>query len=724
MNKINWSKVKNKIEKALEIEDELRGEFIRNSCADEPDLIFEIESLLEFETAAEKFFDSPLENFVSGFADEEYENGKLIGREIEKYRIVKKIGHGGMGEVYLAERSDGSFEQNVAIKLIRQANFNSHTIKRFLAEQQILASLNHPNIAKLLDGGLSEQDEPFIVMEYVVGKPLLKYINEGNPSLKSRLQLFLKICSAVSFAHSNLIIHRDIKPANILVKDDGEPILLDFGLGKILAQDARQENFRRTETKFHAFTFAYASPEQILKKNVSTQTDVYSLGVLLFEILTGCLPVQTDGNSFVEIIKTIDSLEPQNPSEAAKQKPDKNVSENILQDDKLTYKSRCSSQSLKGDLDTIILKAIRREPERRYQSVEKFADDIERHLINLPIKARPATYAYRLTKFYERNKIAVFSAFVIFLSLIAGTSVAVWQADAAQKQFIAAAAAQNHAEEEARKAKLEKSKAEKITGFLEKILSYANPGFYDAGGKSQGEAKVIDVVDELGGKIEDEFPDQPEIQAELHHKFAEIYVMMSHPDLKHPKAEISKSKALYHAEKALSLRKQVYGEKNELIAIDLFYLAKALEHNEKDSLKTLNEAIEMMRRTNPNNPDFPHMLAVKAETLRNNKLQAEKIGKLNQTSWQEIEKLFLEALPLFQKHYNNSSYLNTLIYADLWLTAVRAGDVNKIKKYRRETEAGIAKLKSEEEIKFIRERIKDVSDVQENPAMKNQTAAR
>ena len=707
MKKSDWRKVKNAVEKALEIGEGKRQRFIEDFCAETPELIGEVESLLECEIESEGFFDSFREDVISGFADEDLEKEKLIGQIIEKYRIVKKIGRGGMGEVYLAERSDGTFEQKVAIKLIRQRNLGSHTIRRFLAEQQILASLNHPNIAKLLDGGFTKRDEPFIVMEYVVGKPLLKYIADENPTLDKRLKLFLKICSAISFAHSNLIIHRDIKPANVLVKADGEPILLDFGLGKILAEDFNENNLPQNQTKFHAFTLAYASPEQIGEKIVSTQTDVYSLGVLLYEMLTGFLPFQTDGKTLVEVLRTIDTAQPQNPSDAAKREFDKN--ENNSTSDKLPAESRCTTQSLKGDLDVIILKAIRREPERRYQSVEKFADDIERHLNNLPIRARPATISYRFTKFFERNKAAVFSAVLIFISLIAGTVIAVWQADAAQKQAQVAAIARSKAEFESQKSKSEEEKARKITAFMEKILSYANPGFYDAGGESKGEAKVIDVIDELSGNIEKEFPDQTEIQAELHHKFAEIYVMMSHPDLKHPRAESSKSKALYHAENALKLRKQVYGEKNELIATDLFYVSKALEHNGKDNLKTLDQALKIMRETNSQSEDFPHILAVKAETLRSRKLEAEKSGKPSEIKWSEIEKLFLEALPLFQKHYKDSSYLNALIYADLWITAVHAEDSEKIDEYRRQTKAGIEKLTNKDEIKFILERIEGIS---------------
>jgi non-specific serine/threonine protein kinase/serine/threonine-protein kinase len=320
---------------------------------------------------------------------------------------------------------------------MRQTLPDAESAKRFRRERQILASLNHPNITSLLDGGVSEFNEPFLVMEYVEGSPLQQFAEEQRLGVEERLRLFLTVCSAVAYAHRNLIIHRDIKPSNILVTKGGEPKLLDFGLAKIL--DDTLLDASQTASKFRAFTPAYASPEQIHGKKITTAGDVYSLGVLLYELLTGERPFSFERKSFEEILRLIDSTEPPRPSNTATRRhrghEGSESGGSKKQDGGAPGLARNPSPSqLKGDLDNIVLKALRREPERRYPSVQQFSEDIERHLKGLPVEARPNTLGYRAEKFVRRNKITVAAAALVALSLLAGFVSALWQANRAREQ--------------------------------------------------------------------------------------------------------------------------------------------------------------------------------------------------------------------------------------------------------------------------------------------------
>jgi serine/threonine protein kinase len=368
MHQDEWERVKEVFTAALEQPDVSRAQFVVESCGDDASLLAEVESLL----AAYEEPNHLLEKNTIDLAAK-LQTGKhnYNGRRFGSYRILSEIGRGGMGTVFLAERADGEFQQEVALKIIRQSFVDSELERHFRRERQILASLSHPNIAKLIDGGVSDSGELFLAMEFIAGQPLIGFAENHQLTIEERLQLFLKVCRAVSFAHQNLIIHRDLKPSNILVSEEGEPRLLDFDLAKLsepITTASGLTDADRTETAFRAFTPAYASPEQILGKHVTTASDVFSLGVILYELLTNEKPFHFEGKSLEEIIKTVSGSEPSLPSRIIKSED----SQSIIR-----------KRQLRGDLDNITLKALQKDPARRYQSVAEFANDIERHLERL-----------------------------------------------------------------------------------------------------------------------------------------------------------------------------------------------------------------------------------------------------------------------------------------------------------------------------------------------------
>ncbi len=410
MNESDFQKIKEIFAAALEVPAENRAPFLREKCGADSSLLAEVQSLLATSGEAENLLDKNAFNFAP-LTTSKLKNYQ--GRQFGNYKIIREIGAGGMGAVFLADRADGEFHQKVALKIVRQTVLDDETERHFRREREILASLNHPNIAQLHDGGVSDAGEAFLAMEYVEGETLLEFADTQNLSIEERLRLFLKICAAVSYAHRNLTIHRDLKPSNILVTKNGEPKLLDFGLAKILDENLLDQN--QTATIFRAFTPAYASPEQILGKKVTTASDVFSLGVVFYELLTGAKPFHFEGKSLEEIVQTVTNSEPTAPSANPKSQIP-------------------NPKSLKGDLDNIALKALKKEPERRYKSVEEFSGDIERHLEGLPVLARPATFFYRVSKFFQRNKIAVSASAIVILSIITGLIFTLWQANETRKE--------------------------------------------------------------------------------------------------------------------------------------------------------------------------------------------------------------------------------------------------------------------------------------------------
>lgn len=408
MSETRWELIKRLFAEAAELPAGRREEFLRSEAAGDDSLIAEVNSLLASADETGNIIESNALDLEAGLRTG---TADLVGQTFGNYRIIREIGSGGMGSVFLAERIDGQLAMQVALKIVRQSIAGREVVSQFRRERQILADLHHPNIAVLLDGGVSGRGEPYLAMEYIDGRSLTEFASAEKLAVDERLRLFLKVCSAVAFAHRNLVVHRDIKPSNILVNGEGEPKLLDFGLAKAFELDANT-----TQTGFRAFTPSYASPEQFLGRNVTTLSDVYSLGVVLYELLTGRKPFNFESRSLDEMIRTISDADPPRPSEITRGEAD------------------TSGLSLDRDLDNIVLKALQKEPAMRYGSVEDLARDIERYLAGEPVTARPNTFTYRAGKFIRRNRVAVAAAGIVLLSLIAGLAATAWQFNETRKE--------------------------------------------------------------------------------------------------------------------------------------------------------------------------------------------------------------------------------------------------------------------------------------------------
>jgi serine/threonine protein kinase len=345
---------------------------------------------------------------------------------IGAYRLVRELGQGGMGAVFLAVRDDDVFHKRVALKILKRGMDTEAIVRRFRTERQILAGLDHPNIARLLDGGTTPDGLPYLVMEYVEGMPLGEFAETRALDTTARLQLFLSLCAAVQYAHQSLVIHRDIKPANVLVAQNGVPKLLDFGIAKLLnAELTGQSLTQATAPGLQLMTPEYASPEQVRGEQVTTATDVYSLGILLYELLTGRRPYRFTSRAMPEIVRVVCQSEPLRPSVA--------VTRPIEPGDTTVDPHRLRRR-LEGDLDNIVMKAISKEMARRYASVEQLAEDVRRHLAGLPVLARHDTLGYRTSKFVRRHRGAVTAAVAVFLALIAGIVGIAWQARVARAE--------------------------------------------------------------------------------------------------------------------------------------------------------------------------------------------------------------------------------------------------------------------------------------------------
>jgi serine/threonine-protein kinase len=414
-----WRRLAPLLDEALELPAEGRAAYLARVCGDDAALRTDLETLLAADSAAEDFLEGSAGSYFGALATPAgapaaAEPGLPPGTRVGPYRIVREIARGGMGAVYLAERGDAQFEQRVALKLVRPGMDSAEVHRRFLAERQILARLGHPNIARLLDGGLTDQGRPWFAMEYVEGRSFIAWCDERRLGLPERLALFELVGDAVRYAHQNLVVHRDLKPSNILVTESGEVKLLDFGIAKVLGEGGEPAGETpATRTQLRVLTPEYAAPEQVRGDPVTTATDVYALGAVLYELLTGRRAHRFERGGAAEVERVVCETDPQPPSVAA---------------------GTARARGLKGDLDTIVLTALRKDPARRYSSAEALLEDLRRYRRGLPIRARPDSLGYRFGKFVRRHALGVSVSGALIMALVAGVGGTLWQARAARRE--------------------------------------------------------------------------------------------------------------------------------------------------------------------------------------------------------------------------------------------------------------------------------------------------
>jgi serine/threonine protein kinase len=433
-----WAQIRQIFDAALDRPARDRAAYLRLVCAPDDELRREVENLLESHDATTDFLSTPAAQLGQAmFARADFSRGDVSrtdeaddyppGYRVGPYQFERRIGRGGMGSVWLASRIDREFKKQVAVKMVRRGTDSQEILRRFRMERQLLAGLDHPHIARLIDGGSTPDGLPFLVMEYVPGTRIDQYCESRKLPISDRLHLFRAVCSAVQYAHQNLVVHRDIKSGNILVTAEGVPKLLDFGIAKLLPGDSSTRDLSQTRPGLRPMTLDYASPEQVRGQPITTATDVYSLGVLLYKLLTGKMPYGGDVRSQAALFHAIIEKEPLKPSTVVLL-DEKTAAPEATQKFEAVSETRESARKrlrkkLAGDLDAIILKALRKQPQHRYVSAEQFSADIQRYLDRRPVIARIDTPGYQLAKFVGRNGKVVAAAFVVGVALVSIASV-------------------------------------------------------------------------------------------------------------------------------------------------------------------------------------------------------------------------------------------------------------------------------------------------------------
>ncbi len=633
-----WPEVKSLLEQALEVPAEERATWLARLGA-EPALVAEVEELLALEDQAGGFIDEPVFSFRQPAPEPE------AGRRLGPWRLLRPLGKGGMGTVYLAERADRAFELTVAVKLLKTGLDTEELISRFEAERHILARLIHPNIARLLDGGTGEDGRPYLVMEHVEGEPIDVYCDRHRLSTRVRLELFRSVCSAVQLAHQNLVVHRDLKPANVLVTADGTVKLLDFGIAKLLApqEDAPSH---AAPTLAHLggvpLTPRYASPEQVRGEPITTASDVYSLGVVLYEILTGHRPYRLDVLTPTEIERVVCEAVPPRPSTVVRRSEELATADGgrlLLTPDAVAGTrdgdAARLSRRLAGDLDTILLTALRKEPDRRFASAEQLSEDIRLYLAGLPIRSRPDSFGYRAGKFLGRHAFGVSAAAVGLVVLLAFAGAMAWQ-----RAEIAA---------RSREVARERDRAEANEDFLLKLISQTDPR--SAKGK---EITIRQALDQRASRLAKETTLDPATRADLLDALGVAYRSSGRSEEARPLLM-----------EALALRRKILGDEHVLVAESLHNLAnveRELRHP-AEAERLTRQAIAIQRRAFPEgNRSLARGLNNLASLLGD---RAEAAGEAGRPLLVEAEALAREGLAMEQRLFGEENddvalSLNTL----------------------------------------------------------------
>jgi eukaryotic-like serine/threonine-protein kinase len=585
-------------DRALDLPAEERAAFVARECAGDADLLAAVRRLLDAYDRSAHFLESPAAAIAAPLIDPPSGEGTPDApAHVGPFRVVREIGRGGMGAVYLAQRDDDQFEQRVALKLVRGGFGSEHLVRRFLAERRILAALEHVNIARLVDGGVTADGMPYFAMEYVDGEPILAYCDRRSLGVDERLRLFLDVCGAVQYAHRNLVVHRDLKPGNILVTKNGVVKLLDFGIARLLDSGLEPDDDATvTATGVRLLTPEYASPEQFRGERATTTSDVYSLGMLLYELLTGRHPYRVPGLPRHQLEQRVLTREPASPSTATGRDTGAHEGEGSGDATRIAALRGLSPKRLRrrlrGDLDTIVLKAIRKEAERRYATVDDLAADVRRHLHGLPVDARPDTAGYRARKFVGRHRagVAVAALFALFLS-----GFALRELDLRRL-----------AEQAAREAESAARRAEVVKDYLIGVFEVSDP--YALTGESGGNVTARTLLDRGAERIADDLSLEPDVQAELRSVLGRVYTNLGlfdqaspllyqaleqrratlptpHPALADAlaylgdhhlgRSEFTEAEPLLR--EALAQRRQLYGDAHASVAASLDRLATLLQ---------------------------------------------------------------------------------------------------------------------------------------------------
>ena len=550
----NWEQISSIVDRALDLEPDEQIAFVDDVCGDNEVLKANVIHFLDNIEPSDGLWDKMVEsgsvlvNEITS-SDVDIDDSQLFSplKQAGPYRVIELIARGGMGNVYLAERSDGQFDRKVAIKILRHELSSKNHVDRFLAERNILSGLEHPNIARLYDGGITDDNRPYLVMEYVDGLPITTYCKENGCALKEILDLFKQVCKAVEYAHRNLIVHRDLKPDNILVKPDGTVKILDFGIAKILDDKLTPENLVQTKENLHMLSIQYAAPEQVTLEKITTATDVYALGLLLYEMITGRPPYDLKGKNLKEAEKVIRFDKPDKPST------------------KITDSGL--SRKVKGDLDAILLKTLRKEPEYRYQTADQVLVDIDRFLTGRPVLAQRESMLYRTKKFILRRP-AIPTSIIFMLIAILGYIFTL----------------QQHADQlevERNTAQSEALRAEQISEFLINMFQEADPF------TSSEEMTVREMLDRGTEQVlEDGLIEDPVVRAKFMETLGNVYRRLG---------ALDKAEQLLMG--AIQIRRSLYGSMHLEIASSLSRIG-SLQTDQGDyegSIETLREALNIQQ---------------------------------------------------------------------------------------------------------------------------------
>ncbi len=551
-----WKIVEELFERVSALPPESREQALAEEAGGDGQLVAEVRSLLDADRDTRGFLEMPaVAGGVRRLLGDRYP-GAPVPERIGPYKLLRNLGEGGMSRVHLAVRDDDEFQKLVAIKVIRHGMASADIVRRFRTERQILASLDHSNIARLFDGGTTEDGLPYFVMEYIEGIPIDEYCDRNRLAVEARLRLFLTVCSAVHYAHQNLVIHRDLKASNILVTPRGVPKLLDFGIAKLLKPESFPVPVELTAAGLRPLTPYYASPEQVQSRPITTASDVYSLGVLLYRLLTGHFPYRFGSGRPKDVEKAVLEQEPESPATAVSRVeslPAGSTGGPTRLDPETVCESRATRpralrRLLAGDLDKILLMALRKEPQRRYGSVEQFADDIQRYLDGEPVRAHRDSFRYRAGKFLRRNRVAVAVA-TGFVALLSGLALTM----TVQAARIA------HERDQAQR---ERDRAEHVVRFMQSIFQRSDP--HEGGGDT---ITAGEILERGADRVSRELADQPEVQATLMEAIGNVYKNLGLYD---PSERMLRG--------ALALRQKVYGLEHLAVAQSLNNLGVVLRH--------------------------------------------------------------------------------------------------------------------------------------------------